>query len=160
MAKKSTIVPDKKLVEEMVAEYNELKNREKQIKDRKAVLADAIKSYSLANGTKDDNGSFYSDCDEFTYGAQCKKSIKFDDDKAVMFFQSKGYEDCVKFVPQVVESAVEKRFNDGDISTKELGSIIIVSVSYAVTVKAKEEVVAEVQQSSIAAKKKPVLKRK
>lgn len=160
MAKKSTIVPDKKLVEEMVAEYNELKNREKQIKDRKAVLADAIKSYSLANGTKDDNGSFYSDCDGFTYGAQCKKSVKFDDDKAVMFFQSKGYEDCVKFVPQVVESAVEKRFNNGDISAEELESITKVSVSYAVTVKAKEEVVAEVQQSAIAAKKKPVLKRK
>ena len=112
MGKKNTIVPDKKLVEEMVSEYNELKIREKQIKDRKAVLADAIKSYSLANGTKDDNGSFYSDCDGFTYGAQCKKSVKFDDDKAVMFFQSKGYEDCVKLVPQVVESAVEKRFYD------------------------------------------------
>ena len=160
MGKKNTIVPDKKLVEEMVSEYNELKIREKLIKDRKAVLADAIKSYSLANGTKDDNGSFYSDCDGFTYGAQCKKSVKFDDDKAVMFFQSKGYEDCVKLVPQIVESAVEKRFNDGDITTEELESITKTSVSYAVTVKAKEEVITEVQQTSIAAKKKPCLKRK
>ena len=95
----SAIVPDKTLVEKMVSEYELLRNQEKQISERKKVLADAIKSYAFANGTKDDSGSFYSDNDTFTYGAQCKKSVKFDVDKASKFLQSKGF--------------VKKRFRKG-----------------------------------------------
>lgn len=156
---KPVVIPDKSTVEKMVAEYVALRHEEKRIKDRKAVLSDAIKSYSLSNGVKDENGSFYSDCDSYTYGAQCKKSVKFDDEKAALFFQSKGFEDCVKLVPQIVESAVEKRFSDGDITAEELDSITSTSTSYAVTVKEKE-VVPDVQQSYVVAKKKPVLKKK
>lgn len=156
---KPVVIPDKSTVEKMVAEYVALRHEEKRIKDRKAVLSDAIKSYSLSNGVKDENGSFYSDCDNYTYGAQCKKSVKFDDEKAALFFQSKGFEDCVKLVPQIVESAVEKRFSDGDITAEELDSITRTSTSYAVTVKEKE-VVPDVQQSYAVAKKKPVLKKK
>lgn len=156
---KPVVIPDRSTVEKMVAEYAALRHEEKRIKDRKAVLSDAIKSYSLSNGVKDENGSFYSDCDNYTYGAQCKKSVKFDDEKAALFFQSKGFEDCVKLVPQIVESAVEKRFSDGDITAEELDSITKTSTSYAVTVKEKE-VVPDVQQSYAVAKKKPVLKKK
>ena len=103
---KPVVIPDRSTVEKMVAEYAALRHEEKRIKDRKAFLSDAIKSYSLSNGVKDENGSFYSDCDNYTYGAQCKKSVKFDDEKAALFFQSKGFEDCVKLVPQIVQSAV------------------------------------------------------
>lgn len=156
---KPVVIPDRSTVEKMVAEYVALRHEEKRIKDRKAFLSDAIKSYSLSNGVKDENGSFYSDCDNYTYGAQCKKSVKFDDEKAALFFQSKGFEDCVKLVPQIVESAVEKRFSDGDITAEELDSITKTSTSYAVTVKEKE-VVPDVQQSYAVAKKKPVLKKK
>ena len=156
---KPVVIPDRSTVEKMVAEYVALRHEEKRIKDRKAFLSDAIKSYSLSNGVKDENGSFYSDCDNYTYGAQCKKSVKFDDEKAALFFQSKGFEDCVKLVPQIVESAVEKRFSDGDITAEELDSITKTSTSYAVTVKEKE-VVPDVQQSYSVAKKKPVLKKK
>ena len=156
---KPVVIPDRSTVEKMVAEYAALRHEEKRIKDRKAFLSDAIKSYSLSNGVKDENGSFYSDCDNYTYGAQCKKSVKFDDEKAALFFQSTGLEDCVKLVPQIVESAVEKRFSDGDITAEELDSITKTSTSYAVTVKEKE-VVPDVQQSYAVAKKKPVLKKK
>ena len=160
MAKKKNIVPDPSLIESMVSEYNSLKNKEKAIKERKDFLADAIKSYSLANGTKDDSGSFYSESDAFIYGAQCRKSVKFDLDKAVIFLQSKGFEDCVKLVPQVDENAVERRFSNGDISVEELESITKTSVSYAVSVKEKSELVDVQQTSVLAASKKPRLKRK
>lgn len=156
---KPVVIPDRSTVEKMVAEYAALRHEEKRIKDRKAFLSDAIKSYSLSNGVKDENGSFYSDCDNYTYGAQCKKSVKFDDEKAALFFQSNGFEDCVKLVPHIVESAVEKRFSDGDITAEELDSITKTSTSYAVIVKEKE-VVPDVQQSYAVAKKKPVLKKK
>lgn len=159
--KVSVSINDPNLIEQMVAEYNELKIKEKQIKDRKAVLSDAIKTYSLANGAKDDKGSFYVDSDNFTYGAMCKKSVKFNIDKAVEFFQSKGLDDCVTLSPQIVESAVEKHLDNGDITVHDLEEITNTSVSYAVSVKAKDEIVEEVQQYSVAAsKKKPVLKRK
>lgn len=159
--KVSVSISDPKLIEQMVAEYNELKIKEKQIKDRKAVLSDAIKTYSLANGTKDDKGSFYVDSDNFTYGAMCKKSVKFNTDKAVEFFQSKGLDDCILLSPQIVESAVEKHLDNGDITVHDLEGITNTSVSYAISVKAKDEIVEEVQQYSVvASKKKPVLKRK
>lgn len=164
MAKKkeqSAIVPSKKLVSEMVAEYEALRKQEKMISDRKKVLSDAIKSYALAEGVKDDSGSFYSENDSFTFGAQCKKSVKFDNDKASKFLQSKGFDECIKLVPEIDESAVNKRFSNGDITIKELEDITTTKATYAVVVKAKEEVVADVQQTAIAAsKKKPVLKRK
>lgn len=163
MAKKnehSAIAPSEGLVNEMVAEYEALRKQEKQIADRKKVLADAIKSYALTNGVKDDNGSFYSENPKFTFGAQCKKSVSFDEDKASKFFQSKGFNECIKLVPKIDESAVNKRFSDGDITVEELEKITTTKSSYAVVVKPKEEVV-EVQQTAIAAsKKKPVLKRK
>lgn len=161
MAKKtvSVAVSDPKIIEQMVAEYNELKIKEKHIKDRKAVLSDAIKTYSLTNGTKDDKGSYYLDTDKYSFGAMCKKSVKFNTDKAVEFFQSRGFDDCITFSPQIVESAVEKHLDNGDITVGDLEDITNTSVSYAVSVKAKEEVV-EVQQTTFAAKKKPTLKRK
>ena len=162
MAKKpiSVAVNDPKIIEQMVAEYNELKIKEKQIKDRKAVLSDAIKTYSLTNGTKDDKGSYYIDTDKYSFGAMCKKSVGFNTDKAVKFFQSRGFDDCITFSPQIVESAVEKHLDDGDITVSDLEGITNTSVSYAVSVKVKEEVV-EVQQTTFAAsKKKPVLKKR
>ena len=67
--------------------------------------------------------------------------------------------DQVLLLQEKVESAVEKRFSDGDITAEELDSITKTSTSYAVTVKEKE-VVPDVQQSYAVAKKKPVLKKK
>ena len=157
----SAIIPDKTLVEKMVSEYELLRNQEKQISERKKVLAKAIKLYAFANGTKDDSGSFYSDNDTFTYGAQCKKSVKFDVDKASKFLQSKGFEECIKLVPEIVETAVEKRVSEGDISVDELESITVTSTSFAVMVKSKDIIAEDVQQTAIAAsRKKPVLKRR
>lgn len=158
---KNVIVPDKHTMELLLSEYEALRVKEKQIKERKAAISDAIKSYAFANGTKDSNGSFYSENDHFVYGAQCRKSIKFDVDKASKFFQVKGYDECVKLIPQIVESEVEKHVSCGDITLEELESITVTSTSFAVDVKAKKEVIDEVQQTAIAAsKKKPVLKRK
>lgn len=157
----SAIAPSEGLVNEMVAEYEALRKKEKQIAERKKVLADAIKSYALANGVKDDNGSFYSENPNFTFGAQCKKSVKFDEDKASKFFQSKGFDECIKLVPTIDESAVDKRFSDGDITIEELEKITTTKSTYAVVVKPKEELVEVQQATAIAAsKKKPVLKRK
>lgn len=157
--KKQSIILDKELVEKMVSEYEELRIQERILSERKKVLSEAIKSYAMQKGVKDDKGSYFSDNDMFTYGATCKKSVKFDVDKASKFLQSKGYGECIKLVPEIDESAVEKRISEGDITMEELESITKTSISYAVMVKAKDEI-ADVQQSAFAAKKKPrILKR-
>lgn len=159
--KKPVIVPSRELVEQMVAEYEALRVKEKNISDRKKVLSETIKAYAMENGVKDDKGSYFSDSEMFTYGATCKKSVKFDVDKASKFLQSRGYEECIKLVPEISESAVEKRVADGDITMEELEKITTTSTSYAVMVKAKEEIADHIQQSALAAKKKPkVLRRK
>lgn len=107
--KTTSVIPDEKTISSMVSEYQELKKQEKLISERKKLIADTIKAYATEKGTKDSNGSYYSENDRFVFGSQCRKSMSFDENKAVLFFQSKGYEDCISLKPMVDESAVEVR---------------------------------------------------
>lgn len=160
--KTTSVIPDEKTISSMVSEYQELKKQEKLISERKKLIADTIKAYATEKGTKDSNGSYYSENDRFVFGSQCRKSMSFDENKAVLFFQSKGYEDCISLKPMVDESAVEVRVSKGDITPEDLEAITMVKTTYAVDVREKEEAV-EIQKSTatiVAQKKKPVLKRK
>lgn len=160
MPKKSNVVVDKATIESFVAEYDELSKRSKVIDERKKVLSDAIKLYAQTNGSKDDNGSFYCENESFTFGSQCRKSVSLDEDKAVEFIQSKGYNDCLKTVIAVDETALEKRVSCGDITPDELETITKSRTTYAITVK-KKETTAEMPEVQVAASvKKPALRRK
>lgn len=158
MAVKKAVL-DKKTIEEMVAEYNELRLREKTISDRKKVLADAIKAFVLKNGTKDSKGSFYSENDSFTYGAQCKKSIKFDVEKASDFLKKIGHEECIVMTPSIDGDAVSQLVEDGAMSFDDMESITNTSVTYSIDVKQKEEM-PEVQTSTVAAASRKPLRKK
>lgn len=163
MPKKTAITVDKATIESFVAEYNELSKKSKLIDDRKKYLSEAIKNYAQSNGTKDDKGSFYCTSNLFTYGAQCKKSVSLDEDKAKEFVKSKGFDDCLKTVITLDELAIEKRVSCGDITPAELEKITKTKTSYAVTVKPIEtaEEMPEVQQTEVAAsRKKPTILRK
>lgn len=162
MPKKSAITVDKDTIEGFVTEYSELSKRSKIIDERKKFLGEAIKNYVQSNGTKDDKGSFYCENNSFTYGAQCKKSISIDEDKAMDFLESKGFTECIRTVPKVDEDALEKRVSCGDITPEEFESITKSKVTYAVSVKAKETIdeMPEVQQTECvvaARRKKPSL---
>ena len=154
MAVKKAVL-DRATIEAMVAEYNELRVREKTIAERKKVLSEAIKNFVKENGTKDSKGSYYSENENFTYGAMCKKSIKFDTDKAVDFFESINHKECIDYVPTVNEDAVEQLVADGVIDTAALETITKTTTTYSVDVRAKEEM-PEVEVA--AASKKPVRK--
>lgn len=164
MPKKSGVVVDKSTVESFVAEYAQLSKQSKVIENRKKLLSEAIKAYAQTNGTKDDKGSCYCESDYFTFGAQCKKSISLDEEKAKDFIKAKGFDDCLKTVIKVDEDALERRVSTGDITQKELESITNSNITYAVTVKAKEtiEEMPEVQQTETvaASRRKPLLKKK
>lgn len=162
MAKKKIVIPDKATVEAMVAEYQELKKQEKIISERKSLLADTIKAFAVENGTKDSNGSYYSENDSFVFGAQCRKSVSFDVATAVKFFEEKGFDDCVELVPSINNTAVEAHLSAGDITPDEIESITKIKTTMAIDVREKEEVVTvQHATATIAAqKKKPILKKK
>lgn len=160
--KKETIMLDKATIEKMVEEYQALKKQEKSISERKKVLADSIKAYAVENGTKDDKGSFYSENNNFIFGASCRKSVSIDEAKAMVLFHEREevLGDCFDLKPTINEEAIERHLSLGDITLEEVESITKVSTSMAIDVREKEEV-AEVEQTSfVASKKRPMFKSK
>ena len=139
----------------MLSEYDSLREQKKKIEDRMKYLADQIKANAEKVGVKDDKGSFYAEDEQFIYGKQCKKSVSFNQEKALSYFRDHGYDDCITTVEVINEEAVESRINTGDISFEDLEDITTTKVSYAIDLKRKEEM-SEVEQTevSIAASKK------
>lgn len=156
MAKKiAANVLDSATLARLAAEYSELKTRASQIDKRKKEIADILKNYAQKFGAKDDCGSYYVDVKGYTFGSQCRKSIRFND-SAVGFLRSKGLDQCIEMTPHIIEDEVTSAYNNGDISIKELEEITEQSVSYAITVTAHEEM-PEVQQTQVAASRKTSL---
>lgn len=139
----------------MLSEYDSLREQKKKIEDRMKYLADQIKANAEKVGVKDDKGSFYAEDEQFIYGKQCKKSVSFNQEKALSYFRDHGYDDCITTVEVINEEAVENRINTGDISFEDLEDITTTKVSYAIDLKRKEEM-SEVEQTEvpIAASKK------
>ena len=139
----------------MLSEYDSLREQKKKIEDRMGYLANQIKANAEKVGVKDDKGSFYAEDEQFIYGKQCKKSVSFNQEKALSYFRDHGYDDCITTVEVINEEAVESRINTGDISFEDLEDITTTKVSYAIDLKRKEEM-AEVEQTevSMAASKK------
>ena len=139
----------------MLSEYDSLREQKKKIEDRMKYLADQIKANAEKVGVKDDKGSFYAEDEQFIYGKQCKKSVSFNQEKALSYFRDHGYDDCITTVEVINEEAVESRINTGDISFEDLEDITTTKVSYDIDLKRKEEM-PEVEQTEvpIAASKK------
>ena len=154
MAKIARISPP---IEDMLAEYSNLRDQKKQIDSRMKILSDAIKKFAEANGTKDEKGSFYCERADFIFGKQAKKSVSFITDRAIAFFKQKGLYDAVRTVEVLDESAIERYVSEGEVTVEELEDITNTSVTYAIDLRKKEEVVDEVTEStvSIAASRKP-----
>ena len=158
MAKKEVVMSVKKSdLPKILTEYNELSKQIKVLDERKKALGDTLKNYAMNNGSKDDKGSYYCEESNFTFGAQCKKSVSLDEESAKKFIQKRGFEDCLKTIIKVDETALETHVANGDISPEELESFTNIKTTYAITVKVNEEM-PEVQQTTVAASKKPVLK--
>lgn len=139
----------------LLEEYNSLREQKKVIEDRMKFLSDLIKADAERVGVKDDKGSFYAENEQFVYGKQCKKSVSFNQEKAISYFKNHGYTDCIETVEVINEDAVEGRINTGDISFEDLEEITNTKVSYAIDIKKKEEMpVVEQTQVSMAASKK------
>ena len=139
----------------ILSEYDSLREQKKKIEDRMKYLADQIKANAEKVGVKDDKGSFYAENEQFIYGKQCKKSVSFNQEKALSYFRDHGYDDCITTVEVINEEAVESRINTGDISFEDLEDITTTKVSYAIDLKRKEEM-PEIEQTEvpIAASKK------
>lgn len=133
----------------LLEEYYSLRDQKKTIEDRMKVLADQIKANAEKVGVKDDKGSFYAEDEQYVYGKQCKKSVSFDKDKAIEYFKTHGYDECIDTVEVINEEAVEGRINTGDISFEDLEAITNTKVTYAIDIKKKEDM-PEVEQTEVA----------
>ena len=132
----------------LLEEYYSLREQKKTIEDRMKYLADLIKANAENVGVKDDKGSYYAEDERYVYGKQCKKSVSFDKDKAIEFFKSHGYDECIETVEVINEDAVENLINTGDISFEDLESITTTKVTYAIDIKKKEDM-PEVSQTEV-----------
>lgn len=155
VVKSTPVVP----ISQLVQEYDSLRANKKTIEDRMTYLSNAIKEYAEKNGTKDDKGSFYTSVDGFLVGKQCKKSVSFNKDVAIKFFEDKHLHDAIVITKSIDEKAVEKYINNGDISYDDLESITTTKVTYAVDLKKEEEMpVVEQKDIKAVASKKPTTK--
>ncbi len=152
MAKTSTILPIATLLEE----YDTIREQKKQLDSRLKYLSDLIKKEAEKSGVKDDKGNYYAETEEFIYGEQARKSVSFDEEKAIAYFKSRGFNDCVKVVEVIDEDAVEEHINSGDIKLDDLTDITKVKITYAIDVKRKEEM----PEVEIAALRKTTVRRK
>ena len=148
-----TPVLDKKSIEALVAEYASLREQESKIKSRKEQLAKDIKEYALAYGTKSNTGSCYCDSEKFTYGAQAKTSVSFNED-AVKFLEDRGFDSAVKTVKQVDEDRVNDLVEQGKITIEDLRGITTSKTTYSIDVKVKKEVESVAEEVPVAASKK------
>lgn len=78
-----------------VREYNALRTQKSLIEKRMKELGDKIKSYSVDNGVKDQNGSSYIQEGGFVFGNMAKKSVKLNQEKAKSYFSEIGVLDKV-----------------------------------------------------------------
>lgn len=137
----------------LVSEYAVLRDQKKQIEARMKVLSDRIKSYAQAHGVVSDTGSSYCENDSYYFGSVAKKSISFDQSKAVEFLKSKGFYKAVKTTETVDEEALERYIADGSITSSDIESITVVKTTYSLDVKKKDEIT-DVRQIPLAASRR------
>ena len=155
VVKKKSIVSPIVPVETLLDRYSRLRDEKKTIEAELKKLSDEIKEAAERTGTKDDKGSYYAEAGNYIFGKVAKKSVSFDEGKALDFVRKKGFTDCIVTIESLDEGAIENRINSGDISYEELEGITTTKVSYAVDVKKKEEMpIVEETVLPSAAKKK------
>lgn len=139
VVKKKSIVSPLVPVETLLDRYFSLRDEKKTIEAELKKLSDEIKEAAERTGTKDDKGSYYAEAGNYVFGKVAKKSVSFDEGKALDFVRKKGFTDCIVTIESLDEGAIEKHINSGDISYEELEGITTTKVTYAVDVKKKEE---------------------
>ena len=154
MAKLVSLHPKKDITPDFVREYNALREQKSSIEARMKVLATELKDAAEKQGTKDDRGSYYLECNDFMIGKLARKSVAFNTEKAEKLFRKKGLPECLREVIVIDNDAVEAAITEGYISEKELESITEVSVTYSIDIRKKEEVTDEVEETQVAASKK------
>lgn len=145
-----------KLIENMVFEYNELRDRAKVIKNRMDVLSKSIKEYLTTNVSPDSKGSYYDENDSFVFGNQAKKSVKLNEERARVFFTNKGLLEKVAETKIVInEDKVSKLLETKEITQEELESLVDIKVTYSIDIKQKVKEDKEDVTYEIASSKKP-----
>lgn len=134
--------------ESLAEEYVSLREKAKAIKARMDVLSAQLKEHAESWGVPDETGSFYVKGKSLVWGKQSKKTITFDEDKALAFFKDNDMDDCITYVPSVNQEAVEARVSNGEITVEELENITNTKVSYAVSVTRLEDIT-QVEESRL-----------
>lgn len=141
-------------IDDLVVQYDKCRVEQKLLKTRMDDLAKQIKEYALINGAKDDKGSCYCENDKFVFGATATKKVKLDEEAMVELCKSKGLSECLKVTTTLDYDGVDKAIDSGSLTESEVEEHTTITTNYAVLVKEKE-VIAEVQESKLAASNKP-----
>lgn len=134
--------------ETLSREYIKLREQKKLIDARMKELSATLKQQAETFGSKNDSGSYVYDSGRYIVSKVAKKSISFNTEKALSFLKNHGLSDAIVSVETIDESVVEKYVADGTITYADLEDITTSSVSYAVDIQEKEEVVSEVTKST------------
>lgn len=129
-------------VQELVMQYNEVKEQCKILENRKKELAEQIKSIAIDKGTKDAKGSSYFTTDDnWVLGNIKATSIKFNQDKAKAFLENKDKDllervtDTVEFIN---EDKVVKLVSEGLLTVEEVEQMSDIKVSYKVDLRQQQ----------------------
>ena len=146
-----------------VREYNALRTQKSLIEKRMKELGDKIKSYSVDNGVKDQNGSSSIQEGGFVFGNMAKKSVKLNQEKAKSYFSEIGVLDkVIETKYEVSEDKINTLLTEGVITEDDIANVVDMKVSYSISVKEVVEEPTEEEMPVIETqtKKKPVLRKK
>jgi len=150
-------------IKDLLIQYSELRERAKNVKKRMDEIAKQVKEYATLHGTKDKNGGFYSETEDFIYGAQAKNSVKLNKEKAKEFFLAKGlYAEIIDVVEVINEDKIEKLFADKKITLADIESLMDTTTSFSIDVKEKvvEATPQEVEEAMPTIETKKMFKKK
>jgi hypothetical protein len=148
----------------LAQQYVAIRNQIKEMKKRKKELGGRIKEYAEQNADPDNNGNFYLSDDNYTFGKQARQSVGIDEEKAEEYLKELGiWEQASKVERKVDEDKIEDLLEEGKLDYDDIEEISYRRVSYAVSVREREnedgEDMPEVEVSEREEEKKPSLKK-
>jgi len=111
-------------MESRLEEYFKRDSEIKELtKEQDEIKAEA-REYAIANGTPDSKGSIKLELSTGKIQLIVRETIKLNQEKAIRWLTEHGMDDCIEMVPVVSEEKLEEKFKSGEISARDLASLL------------------------------------
>ena len=124
-------------IQELVSQYNAIREQEKIVASKKKEIATQIKDFAIANGTQDAKGNSYYTSDDWVVGDVVSTSVKFNQEKARAFFENRQdlLDEVTETVTFISEDKVVKLVADGILTLEDVESMSDVKQTHRVDVR-------------------------